>query len=273
MTIDASHNGTIRELERLGYRAPLALICEDGITGAAVTDGLVATTWPANDTTRIFTATRSPLSGILGFGRLTLPFGASHAMVPAGEPITWPAVTPEQYTAMVQDTAGRYLPAVVSVTLPVTAPVVVPLSSSPARHAPSGFATVRGEVHEDGTGTPLAWALVGIDAGPAAWKTVADDHGRFLIHLPYPEALPPPLGSPPSGPGLSAVAWPLTVTVRSEPGALAHLGPTATAPPELGSVVAQGAAQLVDGGGSHASIAATLAFGAPLVLVLTAVPA
>jgi hypothetical protein len=273
MTVDASHNSTIREHERLGYRAPLALICQDGVTGAAVTDGLVATAWPAADTTRVFTAARSPLSGILGFGRLPLPFDASHAMVPAGEPITWPAITPEPYTAMVQDTAGRYLPAVVSVTVPVSTPVVVPLSSSPARHAPSGFATVKGEVHENGTGNALAWSLVRIDTGAAAYNTVADERGRFLLHLPYPEALPPLLGSPPSGPGLSAVAWPLTVTVRSEPGALVQLGPTATAPPELGSVIAQGAAQLVDGGGSHASIAATLAFGTPLVLALTAVPA
>jgi hypothetical protein len=267
------HNGTIRELERLGYRAPLALVCQDGVTGAAITDGLVATAWRAGDTSRTFTATRSPFSGILGFGRLPLPFEASHVMVPPEEPITWPAVAHEPYAVMVQDTAGRYLPAVVSVTVPVAAPVTVPLSSSPARHAPSGFATVKGEVHENGTGDALAWAVVRIDTGAAAYKTVADGRGRFLLHLPYPEALPPLLGSPPSGPGLSAVAWPLTITVRSEPGSLVQLGPTIAGPPELGSVIAQGAAQLVDGGGSHASIAATLAFSTPLVLALTAVPA
>lgn len=239
---------TIRVLERTTYRAPLAVICQDGVTEAVVSGDLIATAWPREDPTRSYPARRSPISGILGWGRLE-----------SGE-----------HCVHVRDTAGRYAPTVVRATVPVSAPVVVPLSSAPQRPLLGGRATVRGEVHDDADGSPLGWALVRVDTDGGAFQTVADEQGRFLLQLPYPEALPP-LASPPAG--LSAVTWDVTVSVRSEPAALVRspgLGPHD--PPELSSVTTQGAAQLVDGG-PQPSLTVTLAFGVPLVLALRAVPA
>lgn len=262
----------VRVVERFGYRPPLAVDCQDGVTGAGVTDGLLATAWLRQDPASRFTALRSPVSGLLGFANLPRMWRSTHAKVGPGQPIVWPAGPPEPCCLLVVDTLDRYLPVSVAVNVPVSAPVVVPLSSAPARGRGSGIATVRGELHT-AAGVELGWALVRIDAGTTTYQTLADPRGRFLVHLPYPEALPPLLGNPPVGPGLSGVTWPLTVTVRSEPDSLVRspgLGPQD--PPELGSVIAQGAAQLVDGG-THPSITATLRFGIPLVLALTAVPA
>ncbi|MFL6107545.1 MAG: hypothetical protein ACJ716_05670 [Marmoricola sp.] len=259
-----------RIVERTGYRSPLAVSCRDGSTGAEVTDGLVASAWLRSDPRTRYTATRSPLSGVLGFGNLPRMWRASHATAGPGEPLTWPAVAPTAMCVLVQDLQERYLPVTLAVDVPVGAPVTVPLSSAPTRPPSSGFATVRGEVHSAGTGPPLGWALVRIDTGGDVYQTIADARGRFVLQVPWPEALPP---LTPSGPGLSTVTWPLTVSVRSEPGALVlSPGTTSNDPPELSSVSGQGAAQLVDGG-NHPSIVATLAFGRPLVLALTAVPA
>lgn len=242
---------TVRVLERTVYRAPLAVLCRDGVTDAVVAGDLVATAWRRDRPARRYTARRSPVSGILGWGRL-------------------PAPMPTDYCVRVEDKAGRYLPAVVTVAVPVSAPVVVPLSSAPQRALRGGMATVRGEIHRDSDNSSLEWALVRIDTGGGIFQTVADARGRFLLQVPYPEALPP-LASPQVG--LGAVTWDVTVSALSEPSALVRspgLGPDE--PPELGSVSTQGAAQLIDGG-PHPSLTATLAFGLPLVLALRAVPA
>ncbi|GAB3866144.1 hypothetical protein GCM10028801_38010 [Nocardioides maradonensis] len=261
-------------VERIGYRAPLAIACTDGVTGAAVTDGLVASAWLRTDPAGRRTARRSPLSGLLGFGALPRTWAQTHVQLPAGTPVGWPAAPPTPVCVLVQDTAGRYLPASIAVGVPVAAPVALPLSSSPGRTTASGHALVRGEVHHDTTGAPLGWALVRIDTGAAAYQTVADAQGRFLLPFPHPEALPA-LTSPPAGPGLGALSWPVTVSVRSKPttlvfspGVVSVGGPAA--PPELGSITAQPPAQLVDAG-THPSLTVTLPYGIPLVLALRAV--
>ena len=263
----------IRVLERLGYRAPLGIIAQDGVTGADVTDGLLATAWRVDDAATPYVAQHSQVSGILGFGRLPVPWRSTHTVVPPGTPVTWPATTPATYLVRVEDAQGRYLPVLVRTDVPAAAPLTVPLSSAPNRPAQSGFGTVRGEAHARADGRPLPWSMVRVDTGTVISQTVTDQLGRFVLQLPYPEALPPLAGSPPSGPGLSSVVWPLTVTVRCQPGALTFSGPLSTDPPELASITGQAAAQIFDGGANHPSLAATLAFGTPLVLALTVVPA
>lgn len=218
------------------------------MTEAVVAGDLVATAWRRDQPAQRYTARRSPVSGILGWGRLD----------------------GTDYCVRVEDRAGRYLPTVVTATVPVHAPLPIPLSSAPQRQLSGGVATVRGEIHRDSDDSPLGWSLVRVDTGGGIFQTVADARGRFLLQVPYPEALPP-LASPPVG--LGAVTWDVTVTALSEPAALTRspgLGPDD--PPELGSVTTQAAAQLIDGG-PHPSLTATLAFGVPLVLALKAVPA
>lgn len=260
----------MRLLERHSARAPLALECLDGVTKVAVTDGLSADVWWRDEPAQRYPARRSPLSGMLGVG--ALPGLRLVQVGPAGEAATWPALIPRAVCVLVTDTLGRYLPTSLAFDVPVAAPVPVFLSSRTSRPAPSGFATIRGEVTDDATGAALGWALVQVDTGSVVHQTVADERGRFLLYVPWPEALPPLAGSLPLGTGLASLSWDVTVAVHSEPAALVRspgLGPHD--PPELGSVRAQGNAQLVDGG-PHPSLVMTLEFGSPLVLTLEAVP-
>jgi hypothetical protein len=270
-----STNGPeIRVIERLGYRSPLAVRCEDGVTGAPVGDGLVAEAWRRVEPDVRFTAKRSPVSSIHFFGSLPRQWESTHTRVRPGEPLTWPAPNLEPYCLLVRDLNGRYLPTAMAIDVPVTAPVRVPLSSGPARQTGAATAVIRGEVRRDGTADPIAWALVRVATDTDTYQTVADERGRFRLHVPYPEALPALLGSPPAGPGLSAVTWPVTVSVLAEPDALVWSpGARGGEPPELSSITGQGAADLVDGGPPQPDLTETLRFGAALVLSLTAVPA
>jgi hypothetical protein len=254
-------------LERHSYRAPLALECVDGVTGVVVSDGLTATVWRKDDPDVRLTARRSPYSGLLGV--LTLPgmWQQTHAAGPAGVPATWPVGPPTPVSALVIDTLGRYLPTSIAVDVPVTAPFQVELFSQPARSVASRCATVRGEVRDNGSGEALGWAYVTVVSGADTYHTVADQLGRFLLQMPWPDALSVPTGS-----GLAGLTWQLTVEVQSEPSALVRSpGLGADDPPELASITGQQAAQLIDGG-PHSSIEATLAYQSPLVLALAAVP-
>jgi hypothetical protein len=70
----------IRPLERHSYRAPLALECVDGVTGAVISDGLTATVWRRDDPDTQVTARRSPLSGLLGVKSLPGMWRQTHAL-------------------------------------------------------------------------------------------------------------------------------------------------------------------------------------------------
>lgn len=264
---------SVKVLERQAYRTPLAVMCVDGVSGITVSDALVVTAWRQADQAGFYTARRSPLSGIHSFGNLPGLWSYSHRVLPAGGPGTWPAFTPEAWSVSVVDTASRYLPVAVLAQVPVSAPITVPLSSAPSRTVGDAIGVVRGEIHDAGSGDPLGWALVRIDDGSAVYQTVADELGRFRVQAPYPQALPPLAGSPPSGPGITSVSWPLTISVRSQPAAL--VWPAGTHPPDppyLSSITNQATAQLVDGA-PMPSLAESLQFGLDLVLALQAVPA
>ena len=95
------------------------------------------------------------------------------------------------------------------------------------------------------------------DAG--TYPTLADQLGRYVAYLPYPEALPPLTGSPPGGGPPGQPTWPLTVSVGYQPSAQNQLADAAAGdPPELGSLLGQAAAAISVGGGQQPSLAATL---------------
>jgi hypothetical protein len=257
----------IRPLERHSYRAPLALECVDGVTGAVISDGLTATVWRRDDPDTQVTARRSPLSGLLGVKSLPGMWRQTHALGPAGVPISWPAAPPTPVSALVIDTRGRYLPTSIAVDVPVTEPFQVKLFSQPARPAASSCATVQGEVRKDGSGEALGWAYVTVVSGGDTYHAVADQLGRFVLQMPWPDALSVPTGS-----GLASLTWQLTVGVQTQPSGLVRSpGLGSDDPPELASITGQQAAQLIDGG-PQSSIQATLTYQSPLVLKLAAVP-
>jgi hypothetical protein len=270
------------ELERSGFRGALALRGIDAGSGTAVADDLAAVAYRSGDPETRFTAIRSPVSTLLGFG--VLPGlggspGLQRAHSSGGAPLEWPAVpAPEVFVVRVSDRARRYLPTVLAVGLPAAAPVEVPLYSAPGRPAPSGLATVRGEVRVSADGSEAAWAVVSLTAGGVPYETVSDGRGRFLFYLPYPEALPPL--SAVAATGLDSVTWPLELRVRYQPGALRPVAGAAPGdPPELGSIRGQAPALATlggsggSGGGPAAELDLTLAFGTALVLRVGVTPA
>ena len=157
--------------------------------------------------------------------------------------------------------------------MPRTTLATPPLYSAVTRPVPSGFATVLGEVWTT-TGTPAPWAVVQIVAGGTTYTTLADQLGRYVVYLPYPEALPPLTGSPPIGGPLDSLTWPLTVWVRYQPSNQQVLADALPAdPPELASLLSQASATISSGGDTQPNLAATLTFGSQLLVMLEVVPA
>jgi hypothetical protein len=266
-------------LETTGYRAPLALHGIDSISGADVGDGLAAIAWPQGDPASIRTAAHSPVSALLGFGKLPGLHSQELVLAQGSATLSWPAASPPAasplpFVVTVTDMLGRFLPEAMVVDAPQTAPVDVTLYSSPARPQPPGWAMVYGEVHVDPDATPAAWALIEITDGSAAYQTISDQAGRFLFYLPYPEALPPLAGSPPASGGIGQLTWPITATVSYEPAALTWpANPAPAGPPDVFSIRAQNQAEIATAAGTQPSYDGTLSFGTPLLLLLDVVPA
>jgi hypothetical protein len=261
-------------LETTAYRAALGLQFIDSVGGGSVADGLVVTAWPAGAPWDARTAAQSPISTIMGFGRL--PGLASYELTTTEDPetFTWsPPGIGRPFEVRVTDPFGRYLPELIAVTVPRPTLATPMLFSAPARLAPSGFAAVSGEVSTVTSG-PAGWAAVQIMAGADTYLTLADQLGRYVAYFPYPEALPALTGSPPDGSQAGQLTWPLTVSVLYQPSAQNQLTDAAASdPPELGSLLGQAAAAISAGGGQQPTLAATLSFGAPLLLMLQVVPA
>ncbi|GGM96311.1 hypothetical protein [Streptomyces fuscichromogenes] len=278
--------GVPGERERIGYRAPLAVRCFDAAGAPFARDGLSAVAWPENDPATTVRATPSPFSDLLGFGSVPGRRAHQRARSTDGEPLNWPApAAPEPFVVRVTDRARRYLPTTVLAEVPAGTPVAVPLYPAPGRQAPTGWAVVRGELHGDPDGGPLGWGVVEVSTDAGRHATVSDADGRFLLCLPYPEALPelpggsaadPAPGStdPAPGPaGLAALTWQVTVAVRCQPGALRRpVDSAAQDPPYLDSILGQAPARIDLGGGPQPTVTETLTFGTALVLPLTVVP-
>jgi hypothetical protein len=257
-------------LETLAYRAPLALQVVDAAGGADLADGLVATAWPAGDPSSARTARRSPFSSLLGFGTLPGLRRQEFTIAQGSASPTWPPPAPRSFVVTVIDSENRYLPQALLVGAPTTAPLAVTLYSAPARPRPAAWGMVYGSATISPGGGPLAWAFITVSDGTNSYQTATDTQGRFVVYLPYPEALPALAGSPPVGTGIGAVNWPLTVSVQAAPSTLSF---PVTDTPDIATVRAQATAQLVVGGGTQAHLNATLPFGPPLLLRLSVVPA
>jgi hypothetical protein len=264
----------VNPLETTLYRAALGLQFIDSVDGASVADGLVVTAWPAGDPGAVRVAAQSPVSTIMGFGRLPGLAFYQEAVTDDPGTFTWPAPgTGRPFEVRVADPVGRYLPELLAVTAPSSALVTPLLFSAPARPVPSGFAVVSGEVSSVTSG-PAAWAMVQIVTDAGTYVTLADQLGRYVVYLPYPEALPPLGGSPRSGGPSGQLTWPLVVSVRYQPSAQNRLADaTAGDPPELASLLGQAPAAISAVGGQQPSLAATLTFGSPLLLMLQVAPA
>jgi hypothetical protein len=141
----------------------------------------------------------------------------------------------------VEDADGRFLPFTLSRDAPVrvtrTAPAeAIGLFCAPARRPHPGFAAVRAELFDTDARRPAAGALLEVNvAGEAPARGMADEAGRVLVPLPWPELTSGPAGSPPAPAALASQAWTLDLAVRYTPG---------TWPRDLDAALAQNAATL-----------------------------
>lgn len=275
------------QLETVLRRAPLGLRFRDLAHGAPVTDGLLVTARPLGATGPGRTAVRSPISGIYGFRTLPGLYGYTSGEQPATDWCSPPAGSPPadltdlealralleaesdgapaNFVVAVVDQQGRFLPQTLRLCLPRTRLVAAPLFSTPARPAPPGLAVLRGELRTRLDDNPAGWALVTASPdGVSSAVAISDARGMFMLLLPYPPPLTPPIGSPG---GISEPAWNLTIQVFYQPGQQ-HFVPGFD-PPDIRSILGQAAATVYDvagptGGGP--TLQRTVRFGRPLVV-------
>jgi hypothetical protein len=146
----------------------------------------------------------------------------------------------------------------------------VPLFSAPNRVPQAGIAAVRAQLEDAVTGEYAAWAVLEASvAGAPVYRGVADEKGRVVVFLPYPE--PPWHGSspPPGSMSLSDQTWPVSLTVRYSPAAASppFPDPAAGHPPDLCAVLTQSEGTLLGSGSPATPLGTqTLPFGRDLVL-------
>lgn len=259
---------SVRVLEHVVRRAPLALRLTDLATGKPVVDGTTVTAWPAAHPERAVVAAPTTAAGIAGFA--TLPGtqayedGSTARADWFDSPITNP---PLAYVLRVEDTTGDHLPVVREVLVPSAQPVAVALPRSPSAPVPSGsLAAVATVVTQ--SGDPASWAVVEVRVGTLVTGSVADERG--VVVIPIPRAVAPTgTGSPATGPTWSAV-----VRVRLRPAdQVPAPGARPTDPPPLPALLTQPFALVVDGAGLVGSITRTLTTAGPVVLASNPPPA
>lgn len=251
-------------LEHVVRRAPLGLRCVDMADGQPVSDErLVITARHVSGSGSIFTAYRSPISGIYGFNSLPGLYNYEWDLKPASSfhiPVP-PLDAPQRTIITVEDRAGRYLPQVFQLLLPREQVELVPLFSAPARPVPASFGVVRATLWDSVNQQAAAWALLTATVNGSNFQAMADARGVVALWVLYPTRQ---FGIV-SG---ADAAWPLpvpvTITINYQPGAhisLPALPPDA--PPDRASLLGQAAATF-DGG--QPSLAVSLPYRQDYIL-------
>jgi len=229
-----------RILETPRTFTPLGLRFWDTATGSAVAGGLSVTAWRPDAPYPPVHAVRTlsgayALSELPGLRALERPRVAGSGG-PGGADEAPPAAL--DFVLTVEDRAGRFLPEVFSVTLPLpyrglflsAGAGSVPraarayLFSAPTRPVPPALAAVRADLLDASSGQPAAYAAVEVAVAGAVHSGIADERGRVLVAFPYPPVERLRLGSPPgAGQGdVTGQTWPATVRVRWSPAPLAR---------------------------------------------------
>jgi hypothetical protein len=262
-------------IERVVRVTPLGLRFWDAVTNAAVGQGLTVEAYPQGQPFQRV-ASFLTIGGFHAFRNLPGMHDIESGQVALGAAIGRPFVI-----EVSDPTLRRFLPFSITTDLPVqglfpwlvgpTASPLgsppgsppVPLFSLPSRPVPTGMAAVRADLWDAVADTAANGALLEVSApGVPATVGMADEQGRVMVVLPYPEPPPPLLshGSPLSGSGpLSQQAWPVRLRVCYEP------RPTADFP-DLSRALRQQPANLqVSLGTNQAFMDTTFRFGQDLI--------
>ncbi|MEV6041177.1 hypothetical protein AB0L65_59455 [Nonomuraea sp. NPDC052116] len=254
---------------------PLGVRFWDALTRAPIAGGLGVTAWPLGDGPPGVRAYLTP-SGVYAFRGLR---GMRRVEYPVG---TAPPSDSAVFVIRVEDRSGVWLPATMLVPAPHTGPArmlleqspwdtfpTIYLFSAPSRPVPTGTASVRATLVEHATGEPAAHTRVDVAVGGTVWPGIAAGNGNVAVLFPFPVfqgAVPASFpaggqGQPPMG-----QSWPVTVTVRYQPGALHRPAPGQV--PTLAGILAQAPARIrpTRAGAPQARLDAELYFGRELVL-------
>ena len=278
-------------LETVTRTALLGMRFWDRVTGSIVGDGLQVTEM------RTGIAAVPNRSGVF----VLHDFPGLHASANgSGDDTFWSSPPAAATTTfVVTDAARRFLPFAFTMEVPLQGLFAedcglaasppdavaggVPLFSAPSRVVPAGVAAVRADLWDAEADAPAAWAVLEVSSnGGSVYRGVADELGRTVVLLPYPE--PPWHGSspPPGSRALSDQTWPLTIAVRYAPAAASPPlpDPASGNAPDLCAVLTQPSGTLLGAESPATPLGSqTLAFGRELVLrtpgrsVLLVIPA
>ncbi len=269
---------SIRTLETVTRTALLGVRPWDPVRGCAVTDGLRLTALGHGN---VATPNRS---GVFVFHDLP---GLRESAYGAGDDAFWsaPAATASVELELV-DAERRYLPFRFTADAPgrgvfreqcpnaFSPPEIdvpgVPLFSAPSRPVPPGLAAVRADLWDVELDAPAAWAVLEVTAaGGQAVRGIADEQGRVVVVMAYPEPHWAGSSPPPGTHALADQTWELALGVRYDPAAASPPlpDPSSGIAPDLCTVLSQSAATLLDSSSPATPLTgATLAFGRQLTL-------
>lgn len=258
---------SVRLLERVRVFTGLGIRFWDSALDVPVTDGLVVHAWLSGAALPAVRAQRTA-SGVYAFHEL--PGRAAADLPPEDETAPEDAGPPAEYVIVVEDRAGRFLPAVFGVAMPLgyrgeflaAAPGSPPgpagrayLFSSPARPQPPGTAALRADFWDADADAPAAHVAARATVAGREAVGIADEHGRMLLLCPHPAAERLRAGSPPgAGQGApGSYVWPVSLRAAYRPASVRYplatrtdLDPRWAVWPALKSVLeAQPAALLV----------------------------
>jgi hypothetical protein len=269
---------SLRTLEVRTRTAPLGVRPWDAVTASAVTDGLRLTE------VRHGVAATPNRSGVLVFHDLP---GLHESAYGSGDDAFWAAPPASgRFLLELVDGERRFLPFRFAADAPArgtfrehcphasSPPEVdvpgLPLFSAPSRPAPPGSAVVRADLWDVALDAPAAWAVLEVTpAGAPTVRGIADERGRVVVLLAYPEPHWAGSSPPPGSRALADQTWSLQLGVRYDPaGASPPLpDPAAGIAPDLCAVLGQGAATLLEDLSPATPLTgAVLAFGRQLTL-------
>jgi hypothetical protein len=223
---------TFQPLETLKRTVPLGLRCVDIATRAQVSGGLSVTAVPFDRRARPVSAylTRSGIYAMRALpGLRDFEFG-DETLLDASPPVSPPE---REFAVFIEDTAGRYLPYAMRLTLPRRKLLTTFLFPAPTRTRINGLITIRGSLRDitrplaDGSPGPAGFARIEaqyeVTSPPTVYVALADWRGEFALFLPEPNPLRPPAGVNITSPNtsgrqtISQLRWPIELRFFYEP--------------------------------------------------------
>lgn len=266
-------------LERTSLSTLLGIRFWDPVFDRQVNSGLRVTAWQSGDPD-YYTSAFVTASGIYAFQ--DLPGMRDYERATAEDPAPGAAIP---FTIAIDDLERRFTPLTLALDLPLpyrgVYPTAAPLSppdeaplgfylfSAPSRQPTAATAVIHAWLQLNGSEEMAANAVLVAEVGGDPWFGIADENGRATILLPYPSFNRTLGASPPIGPAPSQQQWPVTVSVRYEPGVVnAPVDRVGRSRPEIRTLLQQGTQPLWQTPAGPPSQTATfdLAWGQELVL-------